>query len=29
MTMDQVLPMAFGVAELDVVSGRETKAEDN
>jgi hypothetical protein len=27
MMMDQVLPMAFGVAELDVVSGQETKAQ--
>jgi hypothetical protein len=28
MAMDQVLPMAFGAAELDVVSGQETKAKE-
>ena len=29
MTMDQVLPMAFGVAELEEVAGQVVKAEDN
>jgi len=28
-TMDQVLPMAFGVAELEEVTGQEMKAEDS
>jgi cytidine deaminase len=28
MTMDQVLPMAFGVAELEEVTGQELKAQE-
>jgi hypothetical protein len=29
MTMDKVLPMAFGVAELEEVTGQDLMAEDN
>lgn len=29
MTMDQVLPMAFGVAELEVVRGQAAEAEED